>query len=841
MTRRQKVFVAGVVLLGLVAHPDAGMVAQAPDESPGARLNREGITAFSARRFDDAERLFIGALAEFERAGSLTGQANALRNLTFLPRLSDAQCLPLLGRALELAVAAGDDGVTGLVRHQLADRLFVQGDLAGAFTHVDAAVALLETQPTRTVALARALTSRGRLFRNIGRNDEAIADQLRSATLSEKEGDSIGASQAHHSRALTLTVMGRKADAVAAFDRAIDFARKSGDPDRLATALAEAGWTRAAVEPLAALALLNEAESLRSAAKFSTTLAHLDGAWVEVLTAAGRLAEALARAAAIVDGSTSKEIQLASTWRLASLQHRTGHMSDGFATAERAMALTEDLWRQMVPSDTARRGFARINYGPMSEYVSQLWRVGRYRDALEAAERTRSRAFLDLLASVDVRLLLGSHEFAPSRTPEAMAVVTAATAAPAIPDRVESLITIRGAVAASTRTPEPDIATVAVAEPPRLATVIAQAARLQSHLLTYWVTSESTLIWVVAPDGTITHEEVPLSAHVLAPLVEATLPPSGGPTRGAVDRLTIEGDADQANRDLYQRLITPVASALPLDGRGLLTIVPHGPLHRLSFAGLRAPSGSYLVEQTALHYSASASALAFTGSRRPDTIKRALVVANPATRADVGTPPLPPLPGAAEEGRIVARALGARSTAVLSGTQATELAVRDAAVEAGVIHLAAHGIIRDDDPFGSFIALGGNGRTPAGDGRLTMGEVYGMRLKAALVVLSGCRTAVGPVSGDGMLGLTRGFFAAGAPSVVASLWDVSDTVTASLFERFYAEWPGRVSKAAALRRAQMQLIRDLRAGRKTVSTPAGTFILPEHPSLWAGLVLVGEP
>jgi CHAT domain-containing protein len=217
----------------------------------------------------------------------------------------------------------------------------------------------------------------------------------------------------------------------------------------------------------------------------------------------------------------------------------------------------------------------------------------------------------------------------------------------------------------------------------------------------------------------------------------------------------------------------------------------------------------------------------------------------------VADPELPPgiarrerlarLPGASAEGRAVSDALGGRTTTLLRGAAASESRVRGAMAGRRVVHFATHGVIRDDQPMASFLALAGSGSSPDDDGRLTTAEVYELSLKADLVVLSACRSALGPVTGDGITGLTRAFFGAGTRSVIASLWDLPDVVTAPLLSRFYREWERSSSKAAGLRRAQLHMIGQLRAGRMVVDTPAGKFVVPEHPSLWAGLVLVGEP
>lgn len=91
------------------------------------------------------------------------------------------------------------------------------------------------------------------------------------------------------------------------------------------------------------------------------------------------------------------------------------------------------------------------------------------------------------------------------------------------------------------------------------------------------------------------------------------------------------------------------------------------------------------------------------------------------------------------------------------------------------------------------------------------------------------------------MGLTRAFFYAGTPSVVAALWDVADEPTFRLVSGFYSRLAAAPDKARALRSAQLSMLRALRAGEVKVPTAAGAVTLPEHPVLWAGFVPVGEP
>ena len=113
-----------------------------------------------------------------------------------------------------------------------------------------------------------------------------------------------------------------------------------------------------------------------------------------------------------------------------------------------------------------------------------------------------------------------------------------------------------------------------------------------------------------------------------------------------------------------------------------------------------------------------------------------------------------------------------------------------------------------------------------------------MALHAELVTLSACNTALGHISGDGVAGLSRAFLAAGTPSVLASLWRVADVAGRFQMERFYSALRSNGGdKAAALRQAQLETLRSLRAKRLRI--PSGK-PLPEQPIFWAPFVLINN-
>jgi CHAT domain-containing protein len=145
-----------------------------------------------------------------------------------------------------------------------------------------------------------------------------------------------------------------------------------------------------------------------------------------------------------------------------------------------------------------------------------------------------------------------------------------------------------------------------------------------------------------------------------------------------------------------------------------------------------------------------------------------------------------------------------------------------------LVHFATHAVLDDAHPELSGLVLSlVDERGAPRDGFLRLLDIYNLRLNAELVSLSACDTARGrEVRGEGLVGLARGFFYAGAERVLASLWRVEDRATAELMRRFYRGVLGEGQRpAAALRAAQVSMLGEER------------WRAPYH---WAAFVLQGE-
>ncbi len=322
-----------------------------------------------------------------------------------------------------------------------------------------------------------------------------------------------------------------------------------------------------------------------------------------------------------------------------------------------------------------------------------------------------------------------------------------------------------------------------------------------------------------------------------------------------------------AARRLSSRLLGQLAAWLPgRSGGGAirrLAIVSSGPLAYVPFAALPWPKGDGppLIERFELVQLPSAATLLAQRQRRtaPDPgAARVAVIADPVfsprdarvRAAPLGPSPSPrPLPAGSTELSRAARDLGLSGLERLPATRGEALAIAalapggpvaldfaasreafdDPAFQrADILHFATHALEHPRDPNLSGIVLSlvdATGRPRPG--YLRAGEIAGLNLRARLVVLSACRTALGPeVRGEGLMGLSRAFLHAGARGVVASLWSVRDRASARLMERFYrALLSDGLSPAAALRRAQLEQRADPRT---------------RDASEWAGFELQGD-
>lgn len=270
--------------------------------------------------------------------------------------------------------------------------------------------------------------------------------------------------------------------------------------------------------------------------------------------------------------------------------------------------------------------------------------------------------------------------------------------------------------------------------------------------------------------------------------------------------------ANEGLGQLYSLIFSPLEAMIEGDR---LIVIPHGALHYVPFHALH-DGGGYLIERFEISNAPSAAVLKLCRTRHAAG-QTAKVNGKPSNgdmlvalgAGEAGTPNI--------EHEINALAALFPNSVTLTGDRATRENLLAAAPRARFLHLASHGYFRRDNPMFSFLKLAG--------ANLHFYSLLDLKLTAEMVTLSACHTGVNKVfPGDELHGLVRGFLYAGAPSVVASLWAVSDLSTADLMREMYTHLRAGATKRAALRRAQL-----------TIKDAYG------HPYYWAPFVLMGNP
>jgi len=312
----------------------------------------------------------------------------------------------------------------------------------------------------------------------------------------------------------------------------------------------------------------------------------------------------------------------------------------------------------------------------------------------------------------------------------------------------------------------------------------------------------------------------------------------------AVEGITLDRLSSKAYESplsyLYEMLIQPIEREI--SGKKRLVIVPHGMLHYLPFQALLSKERKYLIESFSISYLPSATVLKYARAKNKGNRLDLFAVGNPITD-------LPPLPAAEQEAQEVSALF--EKKLLLTGRQATETSTKNQSPKYDLLHLSTHGEMIESSPLKSNLRFTPSERD---DGKLTVSEIFDMEIKANLVTLSACETALvkGETGdfpqGDDLVGLSRAFIHAGTPSVVASLWKVSDESTVKLMMAFYRHLK-TMSKSEALRKAQLDLMkssihfhveRGSRGINQSTSYPQDMAIECFHPFFWAPFILLGD-
>ena len=450
-------------------------------------------------------------------------------------------------------------------------------------------------------------------------------------------------------------------------------------------------------------------------------------------------------------------------------------------------------------------------YAPVQQYLERR----RYAEAFEFAERSRSRAMADLLASRNLGLARPEEQklYAESvalrtRIAVSQGELFELAAAPDVAKHGQRIAALQGQI----RTMESDqqkLADRIAAEAPRLQELmVSQPATLAAlqrsmreeryEMLQYLVLEHGVIVWHIAADAVFVRNVFLPRTQVIAKV--RTLQKSLADRNAKFDETTA--------RELFLFLIQPALGQIRSER---LVIVPHDDLGAIPFQALQDPAdGRFLGERFQISYAPSASVL--LALRRSPGVAggRLLAVADPGITA------------ARPEVEAIAKLFPGRSK-VVTDELAREADVKAWVRDFDVIHLSVHGKFDAAEPLLSYLNLGRGG---GDDGRLTAAEMFGLPLdKSRVVVLSACETGRAEATyGNEILGMVRALIYAGAGTLVLSYWEVDSAATALWMQTFYEVAQSRPVPEAA--RAALVRVK----GRPEFS----------HPYYWAAFAMTGR-
>ncbi|GAA6622319.1 CHAT domain-containing protein [Scytonema sp. NUACC26] len=403
---------------------------------------------------------------------------------------------------------------------------------------------------------------------------------------------------------------------------------------------------------------------------------------------------------------------------------------------------------------------------------------------------------------------------------------------------------------------------------PKIQQIRLVAKQQNATIVYYSIAWDDLYIWVVKPNGEVVFQKTNLKDKNLGTFAEdariaaATLAEGTSPQRSLVNDLitrlirqtrssvskthdilstpsSIENIRHPACRgnlclqQMYSLLIQPIAKQLPNNPDSRIIFVPHESLFLVPFAALQDPKDQkFLIEKYTISIAPSIQVLQLTHQKKlalksqpsTKTSNAMMIVGNPTmpkVPATIGATPerLESLPGAQQEATTIAQMF---ETQPITGDRATKAVVTKQMTQANYIHFATHGLLENlgEPGIPGAVALSPDAED---DGLLSADEVLKMKLKAELVVLSACDTGRGRITGDGVIGLPRAFISAGTPSIVVSLWRVSDESTAFFMPEFYRQLKVHQDKAIALRQAMLTTMKKY-----------------PNPSDWSAFLLIGE-
>lgn len=486
---------------------------------------------------------------------------------------------------------------------------------------------------------------------------------------------------------------------------------------------------------------------------------------------------------------------------------RTGREPEALAEYLKAIEFLDGAWSRLKLRENKETLISRFEQGEFLPSTSLIFeraialavKLGQHQRALELSELYKSRSLRDSLSREALERIEPPNVPKPLLAQE-RSLYKQLTGKPD-PKATSAYFEVISKIAAA----DPEFANLLVGDPGRLRLPGLEKGDV---LVEYFLTSDRVYIFVLKSGEELKVIENVKKRGEIEQLVEES--------RKGLKRIASLRSLRRTLSALSQVVLAPVEPELA--GAQRVIFVPHGELHYVPFSALPTSDDKYLVEKLEVVEAPSAHVLSFGQSKNPRRRSLSSTQAWPVFVFALGNLKVgnwAPLPGTTAEAEKLKELLP--QTEVVTGEALRHDQILRLLPKGQVIHFATHGFYDASSPLSSGLVTA--------DRPITVADLLQERLSAYSIFLSACETALGKETGaDELVGLQQSFAFAGTPSVIATLWQISDEAAAELVENFYRELKSS-PKGAALRKAQLALLESQRFS---------------HPYYWSAFVLSGD-
>jgi CHAT domain-containing protein len=787
-------------------------------EARGAKSNIASVNlslgAIAFRRSDNekAVEYFQKSALQFQALGNQQYELNSLQNVgnSYYRMGHFTAALQAYARVLPLAEALGDELIYARILARISSIHLELGNSKLALETAQRSLVINEKLGIKA-AMGSALTMISYIYRRANELERSLEYALKGLALAEESKDRFSTIESLISIAASHLRLGNLKEAGDYYQRALSMAEPARQTDAVPNCLIGLSQVYL-LQDKPAEALEYAERSILSNRQFGNQ-GYL---WLS-LQYAGRALAALKK------------------------------YEPARARFEEAIRVLESLRGDLAASEVVTASYLSSRVEPYQHMAKLLLSQGKTAEAFHFAERSKARVLLDTLKAgkADLTKAMSLAERQQEiKVRDALAAanskLTRATqSGQTEPAQLAELKAAQEKARLAYETFEANLYAAhpelkvqrGEAQPIKVEELAALLPSADTALLEYLVTEDVTYLFTLTKAA----HGVELKAFPIA-LKRAELAKLADTFRRQLAARDFEYRA--SGRKLYDLLLAPAHAQLR--GKAQLVVVPDNTLWELPFQALLTGANRHLIEDAAVSYAPSLTALRGMMARRKTsaaTPRGLLALGNPALEDQIQAASvlvlrddkLAPLPEAEREAKALGALYGATQSQVLIGAAAREDRFKAEAAKYDVLHFAAHGILNDASPLYSHLALSSGG---ADDGLLEAWEILKLDLRADLVVLSACETARGCFgAGEGIIGLSWAFFIAGAPTTVVSQWQVSSASTAQLMIEFHrqlkpalTQQKAELTRAGAMRAAALKLL----AAKET-----------RHPFYWAGFVVIG--